>query len=83
MESSLSIEEFKQLLNAADLDYKSFSEITGTSNSTIYGWCTKGSKKKIPGWVKPFLECYPKAKLWDSMILAAVKKELEKCKADS
>jgi hypothetical protein len=60
----MSNDEFDKLLKLAKLNRKEFAEINGLNSNTVSNWKTRG----FPMWVKPWLENYIKAKIFDSMI---------------
>ena len=50
--SSLDLEQFKERINAVDMDITKFSKYFGISRPTIYGWDTHG----IPVYVERIIE---------------------------
>ena len=58
-------DEFNSLLKKAGLTKKKFATIVGLKYGAVANWGYR--EKKIPAWVKPFLENYIKAKTLDSV----------------
>jgi hypothetical protein len=57
--SSLNLEQFKERINAVDMDITKFSKHFGISRPTIYGWDTHG----IPVYVERIIELLETKKL--------------------
>lgn len=57
--SSLNLEQFKERINAVDMDITKFSKYFGISRPTIYGWDTHG----IPVYVERIIELLETKKL--------------------
>lgn len=59
----LDINEFKELMRAAELNKKDFAELLNTSYHCVNNWGT--NNRDYPYWVKSWLENYIKAKNYD------------------
>lgn len=59
----LDINEFKELMKAAELNKKDLAELLTTSYHCVNSWGTNG--RDYPYWVKSWLENYIKAKSYD------------------
>ncbi|AJC91471.1 hypothetical protein UPTC5083_01420 [Campylobacter lari] len=61
----LSKDEFKKLMNNANLSKKDFAEKLEVSYNAINGWGTNG--RDYPYWVKSWLENYIKAQKYNKI----------------
>ncbi|WP_258108870.1 XRE family transcriptional regulator [Campylobacter lari] len=61
----LSKDEFKKLMNNANLSKKDFAEKLVVSYNAINGWGTNG--RDYPYWVKSWLENYIKAQKYNKI----------------
>ena len=59
----LDINEFKELMRAAELNKKDFAELLNTSYHCVNNWGTNG--REYPYWIKSWLDNYIKAKSYD------------------
>ena len=65
--------DLKREIRKLGMTQKEFAQITGLSQNAVSQWVR--GERPIPTWVKPFLDCYHKAKTLDSIML-----EIEKLK---
>ncbi|WP_024786794.1 MULTISPECIES: hypothetical protein [unclassified Lebetimonas] len=56
-------EEFNNLLQKIGLNRKEFAELSKVPYNTVKMW---GIDRKVPSWVKPFIENYIKAKKFET-----------------